>query len=478
MRIHVRDRPYDLYSVMALSVLLLMVLVAVPAATPLRIVLGLPFILFFPGYALVSALYPERPIVIGEAQDAAEEDGYGRSLTSAARRQIRKDRKARGRIADPDEDEQGNNRKVKGIDGLERTALSLGLSIAISPLIGLVLNYTYDWDPRHLGIRLTTIFGSLFLFVMVTSIVAIKRRMAVPPEDRFGIDIDISFPEGGSATDKALTVGIAVMMVLSVSLLIYIIVVPREGESFTEFYVLGRNMKADDYPRYMVMGDTHPIFIGIGNHEDRYVNYSLVISISSSATNRTVTDLDGVILSRAEQPVMEIGLGDDDSVIVPCNFSVMDKGSFKLRLLLYKGGEEYLDLHLWVVVFSEDQVFEGPPFLFLSGEGNDPTLAGSVMSGRTVLTLGVVNRMESDIDVNATVTFGETGSNLELYGEITTGRVSPSQGVFTILRAEAGSAVSIEMELVLIEVTGPLTVSFTYGGSKVSLSMPLREEAP
>jgi len=31
---------------------------------------------------------------------------------------------------------------VEGIDGIERVALSFGLSIAIVPLIGLVLNFT------------------------------------------------------------------------------------------------------------------------------------------------------------------------------------------------------------------------------------------------------------------------------------------------------------------------------------------------
>ena len=57
----------------------------------IRVVLGLPFILFIPGYILVFTLFPAK-------------------------------------------------KTDRGIDIIERVALSLGLSIAIVPLIGLGLN--------------------------------------------------------------------------------------------------------------------------------------------------------------------------------------------------------------------------------------------------------------------------------------------------------------------------------------------------
>ncbi|MHB8987039.1 MAG: DUF1616 domain-containing protein [Eubacteriales bacterium] len=44
-------------------------------------------------------------------------------------------------------------------DGIERVALSFGLSIAVVPLVGLILNYT-PW-----GIRLAPILASLLVFV-------------------------------------------------------------------------------------------------------------------------------------------------------------------------------------------------------------------------------------------------------------------------------------------------------------------------
>jgi uncharacterized membrane protein len=60
--------------------------------------------------------------------------------------------------------------KGRELDGIERFALSIGLSLAIVPLIGLVLNYT-PW-----GIRLDPIVASLTLFTAALTATAIGRR--------------------------------------------------------------------------------------------------------------------------------------------------------------------------------------------------------------------------------------------------------------------------------------------------------------
>ena len=84
----------------------------------LRYVLGGVFVLFLPGFLLLLALYPRS----GE------------------------------------------------LDSLERIALSIGLSLAIVPLIGLVLNYT-PW-----GIRIEPIMISMALFAEVMAVTVVVRR--------------------------------------------------------------------------------------------------------------------------------------------------------------------------------------------------------------------------------------------------------------------------------------------------------------
>ena len=83
-----------------------------------RYVLGSLFVLYLPGATLVEALYP------------------------------------RGEDLEP----------------LERLALSIGLSLAVVPLIGLVLNYT-PW-----GIRLVPVLTSLVIFTQGMALVALARK--------------------------------------------------------------------------------------------------------------------------------------------------------------------------------------------------------------------------------------------------------------------------------------------------------------
>jgi uncharacterized membrane protein len=60
--------------------------------------------------------------------------------------------------------------KAQDLEGLERVALSIGLSLAVVPLIGLVLNYT-PW-----GIRLEPITASLALFTEIMALVSLVRK--------------------------------------------------------------------------------------------------------------------------------------------------------------------------------------------------------------------------------------------------------------------------------------------------------------
>lgn len=97
------------------------VIITVPPLndTPIRAVVGFPLVLFLPGYSLVSALFPRS-------------------------------------------DE---------LDGVERIALSVGLSICVVVFIGLALNYT-PW-----GIRLGPILLALSAFTLIMTAVSAVRRL-------------------------------------------------------------------------------------------------------------------------------------------------------------------------------------------------------------------------------------------------------------------------------------------------------------
>jgi len=58
------------------------------------------------------------------------------------------------------------------LSSLERLALSIGLSLALTPLVGLALNYM-PW-----GIRLNSIFTALSLLTILLAILALNRKFS------------------------------------------------------------------------------------------------------------------------------------------------------------------------------------------------------------------------------------------------------------------------------------------------------------
>jgi uncharacterized membrane protein len=59
----------------------------------------------------------------------------------------------------------------------------------------------------------------------------------------------------------------------------YFITVPEVHETFTEFYVLGQQGIATDYPKELKVGEEGRVIVGIVNHEQREVSYQIEIII-------------------------------------------------------------------------------------------------------------------------------------------------------------------------------------------------------
>lgn len=112
----------DLFAIVVFVVISAVFIIVPPLnETPLRAVLGFILVLFVPGYVFVSALFP------------------------------------------------GNDE----LDGIERLALSIGLSICIVVLIGIALNYT-PW-----GIRLKPILLSISAITLASTAICAYRRVKI-----------------------------------------------------------------------------------------------------------------------------------------------------------------------------------------------------------------------------------------------------------------------------------------------------------
>ncbi|MDK2917224.1 MAG: hypothetical protein PWR25_1781 [Euryarchaeota archaeon] len=306
-----RAIPLDLKSIYLWIFLALAgIYVPVISESPLRVVFVLPLILFVPGYLLIAALFPAN----GD------------------------------------------------LEGLERVALSMGLSIAIVPLLGLALNYT-PW-----GIRLDPIVVTLVIFSLVVGFIAQFRRRELPGENRFTVPVGAYLATmkeeftGGSVsrTDRVLSIVLIAAVLVAAATTVFIIAVPKEGEKFTEFYILGPRGKAADYPTEFMSGTPQTVIIGIGNHEYRDITYTVetfaVESRFNTATNQS-TIVSATLLDR-----FSVTVPHNQTVEQPYTFRIMDPDTNRIEFLLFaetppdniskenltKAG--YRNLHLWLRV--------------------------------------------------------------------------------------------------------------------------------
>ena len=140
----------------------------------------------------------------------------------------------------------------------------------------------------------------------------------------------------GWGIDRVLTVVLLITILVSICLVVYVVVTPKQGEKFTEFYMLGMGGMADEYPTQLTVGEDGKLILGVVNHEYADVLYRLEVK------------LDGEVI-HTEQ----IDLAHDETWEEPFTFKATAEGdNQKLEPLLYIEDVDavYRSLHLWVNV--------------------------------------------------------------------------------------------------------------------------------
>jgi len=78
---------------------------------------------------------------------------------------------------------------------------------------------------------------------------------------------------------KILIAILVVAIVAALGYLGYIIINPKPGANFTEFYILNREGESDNYPGQVVSGESVDIIIEIVNHEYKPTSYRVDITL-------------------------------------------------------------------------------------------------------------------------------------------------------------------------------------------------------
>jgi uncharacterized membrane protein len=209
-----------------LAIICLLTLICFPVITLtegiVRIILGVIFLLIFPGYTILTAIFPAK----------------------------------------------------NKITGLERTVLTPLLSFALVSLAGLALNYT-PW-----GITLTTVYIAMTIIIVICSAITLVRRARLPESERFSLAVRFKMPKRGNTSklDIALYICLAVIVIGAASTLVYVVAHPKAQEPFTNFYVLGAEEMMENYPKQLSIGVPAFVTLGIDNHENKDTSYSIKVT--------------------------------------------------------------------------------------------------------------------------------------------------------------------------------------------------------
>lgn len=222
---------------------------------PVRILLGIPFLLFLPGYALVAVLYPDSSDDEYQSFDDEKTTRRGPLLSSG------------------------------GLEPIERFVLSVVASVAIVPAVTLVSSAT-PW-----GITVRPIVAGVALATIVFSLLAIVQRYRCPPERRFALSLSGSFllfsadrsAYGRSAPSpvlyNAIFLGALVVLLATAG---FAVANPPEHDGYTEFYLETEEVNGEMEVMYddsLSAGESQSVTAYIANEEHEERSYTTVVAL-------------------------------------------------------------------------------------------------------------------------------------------------------------------------------------------------------
>lgn len=215
----------DLRLILLGSLVLLLVLALSDWAgflAPVRVALGIVYVLYVPGYCLMSTLFPV-----------------------------------------PDD-----------LDGVERVGLSIGLSIGLVSPLALLLN-GLPWGIHFWPILIAE-YGITALFAGT----ALWRRARLPTNGRYAPASRWHLQDAWQAlapAERRIYMLLAAILVISSLVTLWILAVPAPDRFMTEFYVLGKDGRAEDYPQTAASGEELTLTIGIVNRERSARSYRVEV---------------------------------------------------------------------------------------------------------------------------------------------------------------------------------------------------------
>ena len=235
----------DLVLVALLTVLSGAIVLASDVPDVLLWLAGVPLLLIYPGYAIISFLFPE-------AVQAPRYTGARSGYT---------------------------------IGWAARLALSLVLSPIVVASIALVMSSqaAVDQEPLVLAISGVTLLG---LFIAVLARASLDSTVRAAPLGAGIRPLATSFVGGTPLQNVVLLVAVLVLF----GSVAFAVAMPPADDAYTETFLVPN--ETGEYPEAMVVDEPEPLSIGVENAENEPMTYGVGIRLSSIDANGTVVDED------------------------------------------------------------------------------------------------------------------------------------------------------------------------------------------
>jgi len=183
---------------------------------------------------------------------------------------------------------------------------------------------------------------ALCIYTIILVFIAAYRQGKLPEQEQFSVRfntilefIDNEFNTNRSRKDRFSTGILIFSIVLAISLVYFVITVPKIGDKFTEFYILGPEGKADNYSTELKYNSPSHVLIGVANHEYIPVNYTVQVVLEQN------------ILTDTSFRLNQNETWEQNVTYIPEKIGK----NLKLEFLLFKEDNftaPYRDLNMWV----------------------------------------------------------------------------------------------------------------------------------
>lgn len=221
------------------------------------------------------------------------------------------------------------------LESWERSALVVGLSASSIPPLAMVLD-----GLLHVSLHVETILAAVTIWTGFGILAAYARRRAVPADHRFHVRFAaarLSVRLRRDRTGALLIAGLALATGVWALALLLTYNAQGPGRSFTEFYVLGTESLAQNYPSALRVGSPTLLTTTVINRESHAAQYVVMARIADQVLGQSdpVTVAAG---ASADLTVTVLPLAKDTDV--PLDLDLMRDGQTGV----------YRRLRLWVDV--------------------------------------------------------------------------------------------------------------------------------